>query len=69
MYEPAFNRAILPLLESGDVDALEWSFDTVADHATLPVPRQSRRSSSLHPFLQKAGITLRLYQLNQYLSG
>jgi uncharacterized protein (UPF0276 family) len=36
MYEPVFNRAILPLLESGDIDALEWSFDTVADHNTLP---------------------------------
>lgn len=36
MYEPAFNRAILPLLESGDIDVLEWSFDTVADHRTLP---------------------------------
>ena len=35
MYEPAFNRAILPLLESGDIDALEWSFDTVTDHNTL----------------------------------
>src|SRR6476660_5259073 len=36
MYEPAFNRAILPLLESGDIDALEWSFDTAADHRSLP---------------------------------
>lgn len=41
MYEPAFNRAILPLLESGDVDALEWSFDTVTDHRTLPDWMQS----------------------------
>jgi uncharacterized protein (UPF0276 family) len=36
MYEPVFNRAIVPLLESGDVDALEWSFDTVSDHDKLP---------------------------------
>jgi uncharacterized protein (UPF0276 family) len=36
MYEPEFNRAILPLLESGDIDALEWSFDTVLDHTSLP---------------------------------
>ncbi len=36
MYEPEFNRAILPLLESGEIDALEWSFDTVADHRSLP---------------------------------
>lgn len=36
MYEPGFNRALLPLLEAGMVDALEWSFDTVADHRTLP---------------------------------
>jgi uncharacterized protein (UPF0276 family) len=36
MYEPQFNRAILPLLESGDISALEWSFDTVADHRSLP---------------------------------
>ena len=36
MYEPEFNRCILPLLESGDVDALEWSFDTVQDHNHLP---------------------------------
>lgn len=36
MYEPGFNRAILPLLESGAIDALEWSFDTVDDPARLP---------------------------------
>lgn len=36
MPEPAFNRALLPLLQSGEVDALEWSFDTVQDVAALP---------------------------------
>ena len=36
MYEPGFNRALLPLLEAGAVDALEWSFDTIKDHRTLP---------------------------------
>jgi uncharacterized protein (UPF0276 family) len=41
MYEPAFNRAMLPLLESGDIDALEWSFDTIADHRVLPDWMQS----------------------------
>lgn len=41
MYEPEFNRAVLPLLESGDVEALEWSFDTVADHQLLPDWQQS----------------------------
>lgn len=36
MYEPSFNRALLPLLQAGDVDALEWSFDTVKDFHLLP---------------------------------
>jgi len=36
MYEPSFNRALLPLLQDGLVDALEWSFDTVKDYRLLP---------------------------------
>lgn len=36
MYEPSFNRALLPLLADGMVDALEWSFDTVKDYRLLP---------------------------------
>ncbi len=36
MYEPEFNCVILPLLEAGAVDALEWSFDTVKSIAALP---------------------------------
>jgi uncharacterized protein (UPF0276 family) len=36
MPELAFNRALLPLLEAGEIDALEWSFDTVKDVAALP---------------------------------
>jgi len=36
MYEQAFNRAVMPLLEAGAVDALEWSFDTVSDPGLLP---------------------------------
>jgi uncharacterized protein (UPF0276 family) len=36
MPELGFNRALLPLLQSGEVDALEWSFDTVDDVAALP---------------------------------
>ncbi len=36
MPEPAFNRALLPLLAAGEVDALEWSFDTVRHAEGLP---------------------------------
>jgi uncharacterized protein (UPF0276 family) len=41
MYEQAFNRAILPLLEAGEVEALEWSFDTVSDPQLLPEWQQN----------------------------
>lgn len=45
MYEPEFNRSILPLLEAGDVDVLEWSFDTVTDHKQMPAAIQSLLSA------------------------
>ena len=60
MYEPAFNRAILPLLEQGEVDALEWSFDTVKDYKLMP--------AWLQQLLKEYGDAGRLYGHGVYYS-
>lgn len=60
MYEPVFNRAILPLLEAGEVDALEWSFDTVKDYRLMPQWQQQ--------FLKEYAHAGRLYGHGVYYS-